>query len=104
VITTDEGPQDQCDAMTVGSKTIGENCGPPGAGLRRDLPYKSPLKKRRVPQFEGNLFESAIMKLSVIRMRSASAISQPKDRNASEGRAIVFDGPEDYHHRIDDRS
>src|SRR5262249_20334114 len=29
-------------------------------------------------------------------------LSNPDDPNAFEGRAIVFDGPEDYHHRIDD--
>ena len=51
----------------------------------------------------GNLFDSAIMKTSVIsddfRKRY---LSNPKDRNAFEGRAVVFDGPEDYHPRIDD--
>ena len=31
-------------------------------------------------------------------------LSNPKDPNAFEGRAVVFDGPEDYHHRIDDPS
>ena len=31
-------------------------------------------------------------------------LSNPKDQNAFEGRAVVFDGPEDYHHRIDDPS
>ena len=31
-------------------------------------------------------------------------LSNPKDKNAFEGRAVVFDGPEDYHHRIDDPS
>ena len=31
-------------------------------------------------------------------------LSDPKDKNAFEGRAVVFDGPEDYHHRIDDPS
>jgi dihydroxy-acid dehydratase len=54
---------------------------------------------------KGNLFDSAIMKTSVIsddfRKRF---LSNPKDRNAFEGRAVVFDGPEDYHHRIDDPS
>ena len=54
---------------------------------------------------KGNLFDSAIMKTSVIsedfRRRY---LSNPKDRNAFEGRAVVFDGPEDYHHRIDDPS
>jgi dihydroxy-acid dehydratase len=52
---------------------------------------------------KGNLFESAIMKTSVISEQFRSRyLSNPKDPNAFEGRAIVFDGPEDYHHRIDD--
>src|SRR5215472_4699988 len=51
----------------------------------------------------GNLFDSAVMKTSVIgddfRKRY---LSNPKDPNAFEGRAIVFDGPEDYHSHIED--
>jgi dihydroxy-acid dehydratase len=51
----------------------------------------------------GNLFDSAIMKTSVIsedfRQRY---LENPEDPNAFEGRAMVFDGPEDYHARIDD--
>ena len=52
---------------------------------------------------KGNLFDAAIMKTSVIsdafRQRY---LSDPKDADAFEGRAVVFDGPEDYHRRIDD--
>jgi len=52
---------------------------------------------------KGNLFDSAIMKTSVISEEFQQRyLSNPKDPNAFEGRAIVFDGPEDYHHRIDD--
>ena len=52
---------------------------------------------------KGNLFDSAIMKTSVISEAFRKRyLSNPKDPNAWEGRAIVFDGPEDYHHRIDD--
>src|SRR5258708_16705468 len=52
---------------------------------------------------KGNLFDSAIMKTSVISDAFRKRyLSNPKDPNAFEGRAIVFDGPEDYHHRIDD--
>jgi dihydroxy-acid dehydratase len=52
---------------------------------------------------KGNLFDSAIMKTSVISDEfRARYLSNPKDPNAFEGRAVVFDGPEDYHHRIDD--
>jgi dihydroxy-acid dehydratase len=51
----------------------------------------------------GNLFDSAIMKTSVISAEfRARYLSNPDDPMAFEGRAIVFDGPEDYHHRIDD--
>ena len=51
----------------------------------------------------GNLFDSAIMKTSVISKEFRDRyLSNPKDPNAFEGRAIVFEGPEDYHDRIDD--
>jgi len=53
----------------------------------------------------GNLFDSAIMKTSVISDEFRDRyLSNPEDPNAFEGRAIVFDGPEDFHHRIDDES
>jgi dihydroxy-acid dehydratase len=52
---------------------------------------------------KGNLFDSAVMKTSVISKEFRDRyLSNPKSPNAFEGRAIVFDGPEDYHHRIDD--
>ena len=51
----------------------------------------------------GNLFDSAIMKTSVISKEFRDRyLINPKDLNAFEGRAIVFEGPEDYHDRIDD--
>ena len=54
-------------------------------------------------ELKGNLFNSAIMKASVISDDFRKTyLSNPDDLNAFEGRAIVFDGPEDYHHRIDD--
>jgi dihydroxy-acid dehydratase len=50
----------------------------------------------------GNLFDSAILKSSVIsdgfRKRY---LANPADPDAFEGRAVVFDGPEDYHANID---
>ena len=53
----------------------------------------------------GNLFDSAIMKTSVISPDFRKRyLSDPKQPNVFEGRAIVFEGPEDYHHRIDDAS
>lgn len=51
----------------------------------------------------GNLFESAIMKTSVISDEFRDRyLSNPDDPDAFEGPAVVFDGPEDYHARIDD--
>jgi dihydroxy-acid dehydratase len=53
----------------------------------------------------GNLFDAAIMKTSVISPEfRARYLSNPDDPEAFEGPAVVFDGPEDYHHRIDDPS
>jgi dihydroxy-acid dehydratase len=89
----------------VNGKTMGEN-------VRRariedaDVirTYKKPMLERAgFKVLSGNLFDSAIMKLSVIseEFRNRYLIN-PKDPNAFEGKAVVFDGPEDYHHRIDD--
>jgi dihydroxy-acid dehydratase len=53
----------------------------------------------------GNLFDAAIMKMSVISPQFRERyLSDPDDPDAFCGRAVVFDGPEDYHHRIDDAS
>ena len=67
-------------------------------------PYKKPLKdKAGFLNMKGNLFDSAIMKTSGISEEFRKRyLENPKDPNAFEGRAIVFDGPEDYHKRIDD--
>ena len=95
------------DALTINGKTMGEN-------VRRakvadaDVinPYGKPMKKQAgFMVLKGNLFDSAIMKTSVISEEFRKRyLSNPKDPNAFEGRAVVFDGPEDYHHRIDDPS
>ncbi|WP_338596391.1 IlvD/Edd family dehydratase [Saccharopolyspora sp. SCSIO 74807] len=94
------------DAVTVNGSTIAENlprsgtadpdvihpfasvAGSPGAGFR---------------VLRGNLFDSAIMKTSVISAEfRARYLSDPESPNAFTARAIVFDGPEDYHERIED--
>ena len=69
-------------------------------------PFTDPLKEEAgFLVLRGNLFDTAIMKTSVIGETFRERYLQnPKDPNAFEGRAIVFDGPEDYHHRIDDES
>ena len=92
-------------ARTINGKTMGENVGSAKAtDPRVILPYDKPLKAQagfRV--LHGNLFGSAVMKTSVISDEFRRRyLSNPKDPNAFEGRAVVFDGPEDYHHRIDD--
>ncbi|MGA0564233.1 IlvD/Edd family dehydratase [Ancylobacter sp. VNQ12] len=92
-------------AMTANGRTISENCrGTPIADEAVIRPYDKPLKEKagfRV--LRGNLFSSAIMKTSVISAEfRARYLSNPDDPEAFEGRAVVFDGPEDYHARIDD--
>src|SRR5262245_30547847 len=95
------------DALTINGKTLGENV-KDAKSTDADVikPYKNPMKKQAgFKVLKGNLFDSAIMKTSVIsddfRRRF---LSKPKDKNAFEGRAVVFEGPEDYHRRIDDPS
>ncbi len=93
------------DAKTVNGKTIGENCGTVAIADEKVIrPFDNPLRENagfRV--LKGNLFGSAIMKLSVISDEFRERyLSNPDDPMAFEGRAIVFDGPEDYHARIDD--
>jgi len=67
-------------------------------------PFSAPMKKQAgFKVFKGNLFDSAIMKTSVISEEFRRRyLSNPKDKNAFEGRVVVFEGPEDYHERIDD--
>jgi dihydroxy-acid dehydratase len=94
-------------ARTINGKTVGENVKQAkieDADVIR--PYDKPLKQHAgFKVLSGNLFDSAIMKTSVISEEFRQRyLSNPKDPNAFEGRAVVFDGPEDYHHRIDDPS
>ena len=93
------------DAMTINGKTMGENV--KNAEIKDSdviCSYKRPMKKKAgFKVLKGNLFDSAIMKTSVISEEFRQRfLANRKDPNAFEGRAVVFDGPEDYHHRIDD--
>jgi len=95
------------DAKTINGRTIADNVrDAKSSDADVILPYEKPLKKEagfRV--LRGNLFDSAIMKTSVISEDFRKRfLSNPKDPDAFEGRAVVFDGPEDYHARIDDPS
>ena len=94
-------------ALTVTGKSIGENCKSAEIVLPDVIKtFDAPLKTDAgFVVFTGNLFSSAIMKLSVISPEFRERyLSNPDDLNAFEGPAVVFDGPEDYHHRIDDES
>ena len=94
-------------AKTVNGKTIGENYAATATTDRRVIkPYGEPmLGEAGFAVLSGNLFESAVMKTSVISDEFRERYLQnPKDPDAFEGRAIVFEGPEDYHHRINDPS
>jgi dihydroxy-acid dehydratase len=93
------------DALTVNGRSIGDNC--------RDARVVLPDVIRDFDTalvadagfliLSGNVFDSAVMKTSVIAAEFRERyLSDPKDPNALVGTAVVFDGPEDYHRRIDD--
>ena len=89
-------------AKTVTGLTISENCRGKFT-VDRDVvrAVKTPLKADAgFLVMSGNLFDAAIMKTSVIGEDFAARYLS--EGGAFEGRAIVFDGPEDYHHRIND--
>ena len=93
------------DARAVSGQSIGEQYR--GAVIEDEeviRPFTRPLVERAgFAIMRGNLFNSAIMKTSVISEEfRARYLSNPDDPDAFEGDAIVFDGPEDYHQRIDD--
>jgi len=93
------------EALTVNGKTMAENVARSKATNAAVIrPYEKPLRPHAgFKVLHGNLFDSAIMKTSVISEEFRQRyLSDPKAPNAFEGRAAVFDGPEDYHHRIDD--
>jgi dihydroxy-acid dehydratase len=93
------------DAITVNGKTLAQNCEGKFASDRKVIfAYDKPMKKKAgFLNMKGNLFDSAIMKTSVITDEFRQRyLENPADPMAFEGTAVVFDGPEDYHARIDD--
>ena len=93
------------EALTVSGHTVAENvqqCEATDRAVIRTC--AQPLVAHGGMQvLSGNLFDSAVMKVSAIsREFSSRYLSNPNDPRAFECRAIVFDGPEDYHARIDD--
>ncbi|RRH98850.1 dihydroxy-acid dehydratase [Mesorhizobium tamadayense] len=93
------------EAVTVNGKTMGDNCRDavnenPDVIRSADKPLKA---NAGFINLKGNLFDSAIMKTSGISPEFRERyLSNPNDPEAFEGNAMVFDGPEDYHARIDD--
>ncbi len=93
------------DVMTATGKTMGENlegCGSEDHEVIKT--YDAPMRENAgFLVLSGNLFDSALMKTSVIsddfRQRF---LSEPGKEGAFEARAVVFEGPEDYHDRIND--
>lgn len=93
------------NVMTVNGQTVGDNCAKSRTlDIRVIKTVAEPLKEQAgFINLSGNLFDSAIMKTSVISAAFRQRyLSKPDDMNAFEGRAVVYDGPEDFHHRIDD--
>ncbi|MGI9422974.1 MAG: IlvD/Edd family dehydratase [Hyphomicrobiaceae bacterium] len=92
-------------AVTVNGKSLLENCEGRFSDDRAVIKsYDEPMQSQAgFLNLKGNLFDSAIMKTSVISAEFRKRyLERTDDPMAFEGRAIVFDGPEDYHHRIDD--
>ena len=94
-------------AMTVNGRTIEENY----ASVRSEdhdviRSFDDPLKEDAgFVVLKGNLFDAALMKTSVIdETFRRRYLERPGKENVVEGRAIVFEGPEDYHRRINDPS
>ena len=92
-------------ALTVNGHSIGENyCDSSIDDPAVIHPFDQPLKEKAgFLVLRGNLFDAAIMKTSVISEEfRARYLSNPADPDAFEGRAVVFDGPEQYRNQIDD--
>ncbi|MEL6168610.1 MAG: IlvD/Edd family dehydratase [Pseudomonadota bacterium] len=100
-----EGLLPHPEAVTANGLSIGQNCG------QRRAENTDVIRTVAEPMLtgagflnlKGNLFDSAIMKTSVISDEFRTRyLENPDDPNAFEGRAVVFDGPEEFHAKIDD--
>ncbi|MEK9874140.1 MAG: IlvD/Edd family dehydratase [Pelagibacteraceae bacterium] len=94
-------------AMTVTGKSVGEN-------LKRNINVDRSVIKTFSEKLadnagflvmKGNFFSSAIMKTSVISKEFTKRyLSNPKHPNVFYVKAAVFEGPEDYHKRINNKN
>ncbi|MBA13731.1 MAG: dihydroxy-acid dehydratase family protein [SAR202 cluster bacterium] len=95
------------DVLTVTGKTLAENL--EGVAIK-DTDVITPFDKPLMDQagfmvLKGNLFDAAIMKTSVISDTfKEKFLSRPGNEGILEGRVIVFEGSEDYHDRVNDKS
>lgn len=95
------------DVLTCNGRTVTDNVRGRHSWDRRMIrAYKDPLvADAGFVHLQGNLFDSAIMKTCVISQEFREKfLENPNDPNAFEGTVVVFDGPEDYHHRLEDPS
>lgn len=93
--------------LTCNGHTVSENVKGQHTWDRRVIKaYSEPLMSDAgFLHLQGSLFQSAIMKTCVISEQFRQAfLENPKDPNAFEGAVVVFDGPEDYHNRLEETS
>jgi dihydroxy-acid dehydratase len=93
------------EALTITGQTLAENvAGRKSTDREMITPYDAPLQERAGSLvLSGNLFDFAIIKTSVISDEfRARYLSEPGHEGVFEGRAVVFDGSDDYHERIND--
>ncbi|RMJ26080.1 Dihydroxy-acid dehydratase [Aspergillus sp. HF37] len=95
------------NSLTCNGRTVAENVTGKHSWDRRIIrPYREPLMDDAgFLHLQGSLFQSAIMKTCVISAAFRKRfLENPTDQNSFEGAVAVFDGPEDYHRRLDDPS
>ncbi len=93
------------NAMTASGKTMGANLDGLGSEDTKVIKtYDDPMRENAgFLVLSGNLFDSALMKTSVISPEFRQRfLSEPGNEGVYEARAVVFEGPEDYHDRIND--
>ncbi|MGV0877935.1 IlvD/Edd family dehydratase [Martelella sp. FLE1502] len=93
------------DAPTVTGATMADNLeGREAVDREVILPYDKPMQERAgFLVMKGNLFDFAIMKMSVISDAFRERyLMEPGHEGVFEGKAVIFDGSEDYHARIND--
>ncbi len=96
---------DECKTVT-GHTVAGNIAGRESRDREMITPYAAPLRQNAgFLTLHGNLFDFGIMKTSVISEEFRKRyLSRPEAPGVFEARAIVFDGSDDYHHRINDPS